>query len=461
MNKPAFYISLWTSKLFTFIFKLQNNYKDDRTGYLARRIYGDFIHDVAKPATTCAVTGTNGKTGIVCMISQIFQHDGLNYAANDWGVNDFSSQAWVLANSVNLLNHPVRDLALFEFDEKDCESLLPDIKPDYLLLTNLSRDSNFRNAYPEYVRSYIEKGLESSSKTHLVLNADDPLSCFIGKDNPRTYYGVSDMHLPYSEHKLNNFSICPVCSHKPEYEYHNYLHIGKFHCPECGLTNPVPDYLVIDADENLMTVKEKDGLFNYPVKGPGIYNLYNSVAIVALLRTMGYTPEHISELLEKSNPPEFRDRQDTVAGVNIYGRAFKNINPSAGSVVIENMVREPGEKIVFISGDEEPDCSVYPKFGTSNWIYDIDYGFLSDEHIHQIIFTGERCLDHRMSALIDGVDENKIVAVRNIPDAIDYMPSVKGIDSVYFLRGNLSLSLTNRLYDSIKEKIRKEKENEN
>jgi hypothetical protein len=42
------------------------------------------------------------------------------------------------------------------------------------------------------------------------------------------------------------------------------------------------------------------------------------------------------------------------------------------------------------------------------WIYDCDYSALTDSSIGEIIFSGPRCRDQKLRALIAGVDHAKI-----------------------------------------------------
>ena len=116
------------------------------------------------------------------------------------------------------------------------------------------------------------------------------------------------MHTNPYENTVNDFGACPICGAKPEYKFRNYRHIGEFICPKCGLETPKKDFKVkaIINDGTQMTVEEKDGEFIYPVISSAIHNIYNTVAIIALLRTMGLSAEETASELAKIKMPETR-----------------------------------------------------------------------------------------------------------------------------------------------------------
>lgn len=71
-----FIISLWASKLCLFLFKHTGRERDDRPGILALRLCPDFLDRVKKPQLVVAVTGTNGKTTISNLVSNILNLEG-------------------------------------------------------------------------------------------------------------------------------------------------------------------------------------------------------------------------------------------------------------------------------------------------------------------------------------------------------------------------------------------------
>ena len=79
-------------------------------------------------------------------------------------------------------------MAIFEVDESSSPKVYPYIKPNYLICTNLIRDSLRRNAHPEFIFNIINSNLPKETK--LILNADDLISSRLGAENEKVYYGL-------------------------------------------------------------------------------------------------------------------------------------------------------------------------------------------------------------------------------------------------------------------------------
>ena len=86
-------------------------------------------------------------------------------------------------------------------DERSALRVYPYMKPEYMLITNLSRDSIMRNGHPEYIADILTKYIPKETK--LVLNADDLISCRVsaGKSahvlwNQENGYGQTGLHQP-------------------------------------------------------------------------------------------------------------------------------------------------------------------------------------------------------------------------------------------------------------------------
>ena len=452
LSKAKFWTGLWAGRFFIWYFGLTGQRKDDRPGYLARRIDPTFMKDVAKAKYVVAVCGTNGKTGITSILASMYDLAGRKWASNNWGANDFSGEAWALLDSVNIFNKPTKEVTIVEGDEIDTKLVYPEMQPNYVIITNIARDSIFRNAYPEYVRDHMESGINSIKNVTLMLNGDDPISFDISPEKKRVYYGVCDMGYPQNTYGINEFTICPKCGSEPEYIYRNYRHIGRFKCPKCGYGSPEIDYLVTEVRDNDIIIKEKEGSFSYPRIGEEVHNVYNTAAIVAYMRTVGFRPEEISDLLSKVELPKNRMMKETVNGVEVLCETIKSQNSTATSVMYEAISREEGEKEIVMVMDEEFSKEEGPLCEVGTYIYDIDYEFLNDEHIKKIILAGDRCLDHKIRAMMAGIPEEKMVVTRKNLDAVQYV-DVEGIDKIYVLRNYFKQTNGTKVYEEVLKKV--------
>ena len=99
---------------------------------------------------------------------------------------------------------------------------------------------------------------------------------------------------------INDMQVCPRCTSKLVFDTVRYHHIGKAHCPECGFSSPNCDYEGHDVNlmDMTMQIRDKDGSEeSYRLINESVFNIYNIVAVTAVMREMGYSKERVSELL--------------------------------------------------------------------------------------------------------------------------------------------------------------------
>ncbi len=454
MKKVQFWLALWAGKLFLWWYKKTGHVRNDRPGMVSMRLCSDFLKYVAKPELTIAVSGTNGKTTISSVVAGLLQEQGKTVSFNDWGANHHAGHARCLLDAVSIFNRPTKDAAVIEMDELISPINVPKIKPNYLIITNLARDSMERNAHPEYIGEQLKKAAAGSPDTVVIVNADDPLSCFVGEKNRRLYFGVRDMHTNSRPALANDYTVCHHCAAKAVYHYRNYRHIGDFECPNCGMKSPNRDYFVESIDGKEITMREPNGVFTYPILSAAVHNIYNLAAIVALFRDMGLSHEELAEGLKKAKLPTSRESREIVGGIELITQVAKGQNPTAVSTVFENVAKDPSEKEIILILDEvfkDPN-----KTETVAWIYDTDYEYLNDAHIRKIVIGGERYLDHRLRLLLAGVPEEKLVYMRDMHETANYV-DVTGISKIYVLHDVNSITRGREVRDAVKERIMKER----
>ena len=440
-----FYIALWASKLMMAVYKILGDTKNDLPGLLASKICPNFLKLIKKPALTITVTGTNGKTTTSTLINDFLRSAGLTTSFNDWGANMQAGYSVNLIRAVNLLNKPVVDCSILEADELTLDELMPWIKPDYLLVTNICKDSLRRNGHPENIYNHIEHTLRQlGDHTTAILNANDPISSELGKDSKRVYFGMADtMRNPF-ENLGKDIAVCPRCGGKLIYTYRHYRHIGKFRCEKCDFQTPHSKYFgeFVDFENRTMTISGHE----YPLISDTIFHAFNVLSAIAVLRELGYGENEISSFLATQKVTDIRESCVEYNGIEYYTFAAKSQNVSAASTVFEYMAKEPSDKDVVLLMDEVQDKN-HPT-ETLSWLYETDYEFLNDPKIKRVIVGGHMYLNHKLRLLLAGLPEDRIVAVEDEADIPLYVDQ-SGIKKVYVLYETDCVSKAVNMRDSI------------
>ena len=391
--KIRFYIALILAKLSIPALKITGHNATDFPGSLALKICPDFLKYVAKPARIIAVTGTNGKTSTANLVIDMLKALGVETLNNSRGSNINSGISSALLNGVTIFNKEKYDTAVLEMDERSAARLFPYVKPDYMLVTNLSRDSIMRNAHPEFIRWLLEKYVPKTTK--LVLNADDLTSCYMLPENERVYFGIEK--LPTDTVKCHNLiddlQICPKCDHKLKYEYRRYSNIGRAHCVNCDFGSPEYDYAAANVDyENMKFTYRGPGFeTELPIIDERLVNLYNEMGLITLILQLGYTIDDIKQHIKTAEVTKTRFNHETVGSMKVYNVLGKGLNAYAESRVYETIVEQPGDKelIMLIN-----DLSLAADWSENvSWIYDTDFETLNVDSVKKIVVFGDRGLD--------------------------------------------------------------------
>ena len=454
MKNIRFWLGLWAGKFAAWIYKMRGYEENDRPGTLTRHFDKDFIKHASKPRIMTVVTGTNGKTSMNNMIAEMFEIHGESVISNRKGNNSLAGETWLFIKLNSIFNKPKKDIAVLEADEMFSEITFPQIEPDYILITNIGRDSMFRNASPDFIQGKITKGIDACTKATLILNGDDPLSCFFGEGKKRVYYGVADIHAPKVHYQVEEFSVCPVCGFKPAYKYHNLRHIGEFYCPHCSLKAPDKDYLCVRFDSEKLFVREPDGIEReYPVIAQGIHNIYNAVSLVAYFRTIGWSYEDTYRCMSEVELPKERYMYSKVGDIELFMFTAKSQNFMAASLMYENDSFDDTDKELLIITDEEFGPDQEGVVETSTWIYDVQYEFLNKENIKKIVVGGNMFLDHKLRLLMAGIPESKIIAVRTYQEAAELL-DVEGVKKIMIYRDMENIKLTEDIFYRVEERLK-------
>lgn len=434
MKKLRYVLALFAAKAAVLALRVTGHNGTNFPGVVALRICPDFLQYIAKPAKIIGVTGTNGKTTVSNLLKDCLRLFGREVLNNSAGSNTVTGIATSLIRSVTPLGRQRYETAVFELDERSSRLIFPHVQPDLLLVTNLSRDSIMRNGHPEFIGMILTRYLPR--KTKLVLNADDLLSAFLAKENERVYYGIRRLPGDGTECRnlIDDMQICPQCRSRLSYEYNRYSNIGKAFCPQCDFRSPEYAYCVEEVDLAAMTMSfaEQGAQTQVRLLGQGVFNIYNEVSVIAVLRELGYEIERIGEALEKIEITRSRFDRLSIGGITFSAMLCKDRNAYAASRVFEYIAAQPGEKEILLYCNNFEDAHNWSE--NTCWLYDCDFELLRAANVRRIVTCGARGIDYKLRLLSAGIPEEAITYSEDAVEGVDALDPVDG-EQIYLLYG--------------------------
>lgn len=345
------------------------------------------------------------------------------------------------------------EYAVLELDERFIPILLKSIKLDYLIITNMLRDSIRRNAHVEFITKILTDSI--SDDTTIIVNGDDIVASSIGKNNKKIYYSFSrqenDLDKPFN--RIRDIMVCPKCFEYLEYEYVKTNHIGKIYCPNGHIKNADSDFNInnIDYDKNMMNVSlnmnsDNTTTYDFPLISESMFNQYNQVALIAFLTEIGHTPKEIAEAIKnikivKTRYSEYSLQDNKKFILNLT----KGQNSFACTNVFKYVKDYPGTKSIIIILDDKDDNKIASE--TIMWHYDADWSLFNDTSVNQIIIGGIRSVDMYLKALLDGIPESKLhyeLDELDTPKVLDYSS-----DTIFLLYDIYAQKLAWKIRDKI------------
>lgn len=421
-------------------------------GVIALKICPDFMAQAPKAPLAICVTGTNGKTTVSNLLTDALRANGKKVVNNRTGSNIVPGCTTNLVNSLNWMGKCCVDATVFEVDERASRLILPYIKPDYLVVTNLFRDSLKRNAHPDYIFSVIDTYCPDTTK--LILNADELCSSMLKSGNERTYYGIGKLPSDITEsvNIVADYSVCPECGTKLAYDYLRYHHIGHASCPKCGFHSKDADYLAteVNTQDMTLTINHAGESMQFPLISDVTFNIYNELTVVTTLLELGIPQKQVYDMVARIQVPDSRLNQTKVNGVTVVQAMSKGQSCISSCRTFDYVSTEPGKKAVILAMDDAYDRKKSVEY--IGWIYDVDYEFLTREGVEQVIAAGPRCYDHKVRLLLAGVPEEKINCV---PDEMDSVDAVRigDVDSVYILYDTSTYTLSCQMKEKLMKKL--------
>lgn len=349
-------------------------------GNIAIMLNKDFVRSLVKKnknVQIILVAGTNGKTTTTSLLKHLLNNLGYKTFSNKEGANLVNGVASTLINQSDLFGNLKYDFAIFEIDEFSLPLVLDQIKPKIVVILNLFRDQLDRYGEVNTIGLKWFSSLKKlSPNSKLIINGDDPYLYYSSKTlpNKKFYFGVNNslMNLKKIPHDVD-FNYCPSCNNLLEYKSISYAHLGDFICDKCGFRR--------GSVEDFYKIK-----IRYPLDG--LYNIYNTNAILTILITLlKVAPKKINLLMKDFKPAFGRQEVIEYKGKKIFLLLSKNPAGFNQSINAISKITK-NKKVVFLIllNDRIPDGR------DVSWIWDVDFG-----NIHKlakkIFVSGDRVYD--------------------------------------------------------------------
>lgn len=438
MKPTQYYIALYGAKLAVFTLKKLGRNGTQFPGALAMRICPNFLKYVPKPNKLVAITGTNGKTTVTNLISDVLVKANYTIANNAMGSNIREGIITTMVNATNIWGNKIKvDYIVLEVDERVSPRIYPFIKPDTLIITNLFRDSYRRNAHVEFITDILEKSIPIETK--LIVNADDPLSSFICKENERISFGLDPMEneLEVKDSRIKDLIYCPSCNSSLEYDFSRYHHIGKVHCPNCDFKSIHADINAsLDIQTNELVIHFKDTSSRFKTIGDNTTDHYNLLSCISFLHSIGLNLNQIQEELNKLEIVKSRFDVVNVKDKQIIIMMTKDQNPVATSRVFDYIRRQSHLNSAVILINENTEHHTLSE--NNAWYFDTDFEYLNQPYIKQIIGGGERVLDLKIRVQMAGIDESKYSYSFSELDTVNCV-DFNQVNAVFILNGTKNI----------------------
>lgn len=392
-----------------------------KPGEIALKLCPDLPARLSEDMRLIVVTGTNGKTTTCRIVEQALQDGGIDCTANRSGANLMSGLTTMLMENCGLTGKPKKTVAVFECDEAAFRRVVPMVKPEVVLVTNLFRDQLDRYGSMENVRGLILEGIQGSPDSIVCLNADCSLTASLAGDVTNTcrFYGFGEALGGGEAPAVSAAPNCIRCGAPYEYDYRIYGHLGAFRCPRCGYKKPETDVTVEnilsrDSDSSMAKVVTKSGEYTVRVNLPADYNVYNAVGAATAAMAFGVAEdaalgacEHFACSFGRMEKMTYKDMTFRMILVKNAVGCDRVIDYLSG--VTEDFLP------VFLLNNKPADGTDY------SWIHDANFEKLAAVHGGKALVAG-MCAEDLAKRLVDaGFDSDGVVVEKDLDKLVKRM----------------------------------------
>ncbi|MDQ3692273.1 MAG: MurT ligase domain-containing protein [Chloroflexota bacterium] len=341
------------------------------------------------PDGSVVIAGTNGKTTVSRMLADVLEASGRRVTHNRAGSNLARGVASALAARATLTGNPRADIAVIESDEAALPEILRRVTPRLVVLNNLFRDQLDRYGELNAIANLWRPALALlPAASTVAVNADDPTLAGLteGIAARRVAFGLSDPNPRYQLAALPHAvdaAICRRCGSDLTYDALYSAHLGAWRCAACGAARPTLDIrgetIALNGVDSLRIGIERGGPaqplppLDLAVAIPGLFNVYNTVAVAAAATVLEVPVAPIEAALAAYRPAfgrieriSFRDRTIILTLVKnpvAFNETMRMLTIATGGLTVPTLIA-----INDLDADGR-DVS---------WLWDVDFELLAD-----------------------------------------------------------------------------------
>jgi UDP-N-acetylmuramyl tripeptide synthase len=199
-----------------------------------------------------------------------------------------------------------------------------------------------------------------------------------------------------------------------------------------------------------MLIAEAGETYEYTTLSDNLFNVYNIVAIVTLLRQLGFNHSDLQQSFQNVQIVNTRFTQEKFENIEIITNLSKGSNPVACTRAIDYAANDIGEKsIILLLADlhDEVDTSE-----NMTWLYDIDFDFLNKDDIKQIVISGKRVYDILLRLLLAKIPKEKITVSQSYDNIVNDT-LLTDIEKIFILHDLYACDLAGEIKKGLKERI--------
>lgn len=351
-------------------------------GEVAMRVSPRILSDLAAPMGAAIVSGTNGKSTTTRMVRAALETRG-SVASNTNGDNMTSGVITAL------MNDPGAALAALEVDEMHLPALAAEVRPEVLVLLNLSRDQLDRVGEIGSVEKRLRQAVEENPDAVVVANCDDPLIVSAACESARVVWvaagagwGGDSAAYPRGGRVVregDSWRLIPS-------------HPGEILPELCE--RPTPDWTLSDLglrpEGPRARLHGPNGVaVDLVLALPGRANLGNAAQAIAAAHALGVDPVVAARAIG-----EVREVAGRYSIHDVDGRAARIMlakNPAGWQEAMSMVDVSAGQVVIGVNGQ-------VPDGQDLSWLWDVDFSALTraadeDGTLLHVVACGERGAD--------------------------------------------------------------------